>query len=330
MQRSPEPDQTPAGPAFEGRLLPRPDDEVVDQGAGFDIATLLSRRRMLALFGGGAGALALAACSTDSAPSTTSEASAGDALGEIPEETNGPYPADGSNGVNILEQSGIERSDITTNLDGGDPVDGVPLTMTFEVSDLAKDGAAYTGAVLYAWQCDAQGRYSMYSQGVENQTFLRGVQTVGPLGRVTFQTIVPACYPGRWTHIHFEIYPDKASATNVDNAIATSQLAFPQDMLDTVYQSDKYPDSARNLAQIGSLDRDMVFSDGYDLQLGTFTGDVARGYRGTLKVGVDATTVPTMSGGGPGGGPGGDGQPGGPPPMGADGRPAGPPPTGTN
>ncbi|MFZ2510331.1 MAG: 3,4-dioxygenase subunit beta, partial [Gordonia sp. (in: high G+C Gram-positive bacteria)] len=315
MHRSPEPVQTPDGPAFEGRLLPRPDDEVVDQGAGFDIATLLSRRRVLALLGGGAGALALSACSSDSTPGAASSTENAAAVGEIPEETNGPYPADGSNGVNILEQSGIERSDITTNLDGGDPVDGVPLTMTFEVSDLAKDGAAYTGAVLYAWQCDAQGRYSMYSQGVENETFLRGVQTVGPLGRVTFQTIVPGCYPGRWTHLHFEVYPDKAAATNVDNAIATSQLAFPQDMLDTVYRSGKYPDSARNLAQIGGLDKDMVFSDGYALQLGTFTGDVARGYRGSLNVGVDATTVPAMSGrgGGQGGGPGGDGRPGGPP-----------------
>lgn len=30
MNRIPEPDQTPDGPAFEGRLLDRPDDEVVD------------------------------------------------------------------------------------------------------------------------------------------------------------------------------------------------------------------------------------------------------------------------------------------------------------
>ena len=326
MFRSPEPEQTPAGPAFEGRLLPRPDDEVVDQGAGFDIATLLTRRRMLTLLGGGAGALALAACSGESTPEAASSSTGSDAaLGEIPEETNGPYPADGSNGVNILEQSGIERSDITTYLDGGDPVDGVPLTMTFEVSDLAKSGAAYTGAAVYAWQCDAQGRYSMYSDGVKDDTFLRGVQTVGPLGRVTFKTIVPACYPGRWTHIHFEVYPDKASAVNADKAIATSQLAFPQDMLDTVYRSDKYPDSAANLARIGGLDNNMVFGDGAELQMGTFNGDVARGYIGSLKVGVDATTTPTMSR--PGGG---DGRPDGAPPMGADGRPAGPPPTRPN
>jgi hypothetical protein len=30
-----------------------------------------------------------------------------------PEETAGPYPGDGSNGVNLLTESGIVRSDIT-------------------------------------------------------------------------------------------------------------------------------------------------------------------------------------------------------------------------
>lgn len=33
MARIPEPEQTLQGPAYEGRLLARPEDEVVDQGA---------------------------------------------------------------------------------------------------------------------------------------------------------------------------------------------------------------------------------------------------------------------------------------------------------
>ncbi|MFO5234614.1 hypothetical protein RCL33_24505, partial [Salmonella enterica subsp. enterica serovar 1,4,[5],12:i:-] len=92
---------------------------------------------------------------------------------------------------------------------------------------------------------------------------------------------------GRWTHIHFEVYPDAASATNVSNQIATSQVAFPQDMLDAVYALDTYPGSARNLAQIGSLSNDNVFSDGWDLEMGTFTGDASSGYVGTLAVAID-------------------------------------------
>ena len=62
MTRIPEPDQTPDGPAYEGRLLDRADDEVVDQGAPFDIRTLMSRRSVLGLVGLGFGAAALAAC----------------------------------------------------------------------------------------------------------------------------------------------------------------------------------------------------------------------------------------------------------------------------
>ncbi len=37
------------------------------------------------------------------------------ANGELPEETAGPYPGDGSNGANVLTESGIVRSDITSS-----------------------------------------------------------------------------------------------------------------------------------------------------------------------------------------------------------------------
>ena len=151
---------------------------------------------------------------------------------------------------------------------------------------------------MYVWHCDANGLYSMYSDAVVDETYLRGIQVADAQGQVTFTTIVPGCYSGRWTHIHFEVYPDAASATNVSNQIATSQVAFPQDMLDAVYALDTYPDSARNLAQIGSLSNDNVFSDGWDLEMGTFTGDPSTGYVGSLAVAIDATTAATVSGGG--------------------------------
>ena len=319
MTRIPEPDQTPLGPAYEGRLLDRPDDEVVDQGASFDMRTLVSRRNVLGIVGLGAGAVALAACTPQTAASTTStatatatptasatasatptatSAAAAYASEEIPQETNGPYPADGTNGVDVLNQSGIVRSDIRSSLDGGATAEDVPLTFTFTLSDLANGNAAYAGAAVYVWHCDANGLYSMYSDAVVDETYLRGIQVADAQGQVTFTTIVPGCYSGRWTHIHFEVYPDAASATNVSNQIATSQVAFPQDMLDAVYALDTYPDSARNLAQIGSLSNDNVFSDGWDLEMGTFTGDPSTGYVGSLAVAIDATTAATVSGGG--------------------------------
>ncbi|MFJ9391930.1 intradiol ring-cleavage dioxygenase [Nocardioides sp. NPDC101246] len=322
MSRVPEPENTPEGPAYEGRLLARPEEEVVDQGAGFDISTLLTRRRVLGLVGVGVGAAALAACGSTSSSSSGSTSSGSGAEGsttsttsdgEIPQETNGPYPADGTNGTNVLTESGIVRSDITSSLDGGTTVDGVPLEFTFTVTDMANDNAAFEGVAVYLWQCDAQGQYSMYSEGVEDETYLRGVQVADANGQVTFKTIVPGCYSGRWTHMHFEVYPDADSATTGENAIATSQVAFPEDMLAPIYELDTYDGSADNMAQV-SLDTDNVFSDGYELEMGTFEGDAESGYTGSLAVAVDTTTEATM-----GAAPGGGGGEGGAPPQGGEG-----------
>lgn len=335
MATIPEPDRTSRGPAYEGRLLVRPDDEVVDQGVGFDIATLLTRRKVLGLVGAGVGAAALSACAGSSSGSGSSSSgsdatASGDAAGpagEIPEETNGPYPADGTNGVSVLEESGIERSDITTSLDGASSAAGVPLEFTFTLTDLAND-APFEGAVVYLWHCDAQGRYSMYSEGVEDDTFLRGTQVADAQGAVTFTTVVPGCYSGRWTHLHFEVYPDPEAATDVSGVIATSQVAFPVEMLDEVYALDTYAGSAQNLAEVGSIENDNIFSDGYDLQLGSFTGSPDDGYLGSLSVGVDTNTEPSAGGAGPApgagdrGGPGDAGGPGGGEP------PSGGPPSG--
>jgi protocatechuate 3,4-dioxygenase beta subunit len=305
MSRVPEPEKTIEGLAYEGRLLPRPEEEVVDQGAGFDVTTLLTRRRILGLFSAGVGAAALAACgSASSSSSGSSSGSAATTDGEIPQETNGPYPADGTNGTNVLTESGIVRSDITTSLDGGTTVDGVPLAFTFTVTDMANDNVPFQGVAVYLWQCDALGRYSMYSEGVEDETYLRGVQVADANGQVTFKTIVPGCYDGRWAHMHFEVYPDADSATTGENAIATSQVAFPEKMLTTVYQDDAYEGSAENLTKV-SLETDNVFSDGYDLELGKFTGSPSAGYRGSLAVAVDTTTEAAMGGATSGGGPGG-------------------------
>src|SRR5689334_9228296 len=41
-------------PTYEGRALPRPDEEVMDQGLSFDMQTMLGRRQMLRAVGLGA------------------------------------------------------------------------------------------------------------------------------------------------------------------------------------------------------------------------------------------------------------------------------------
>jgi len=303
-------------PTYQGRPLPRPAEELVDQGLGFDLQTLVGRRQLLRGFGLGVAAVGLAACGGSSAATTTtSAATAAAASGEIPDETAGPYPGDGSNGPNVLTSSGIVRSDIRSSFgEMSGTAAGVPMELELVITDLAQGGAPFAGVAVYVWHCDQEGRYSLYSSGVEDQNFLRGVQIADADGRVRFTSIFPACYDGRWPHIHFEVYPDEASIVDDANLIATSQVALPEDASSAVYATSGYEASVSNLSRV-SLSDDGVFGDDDGVsQLATVSGDVGSGYAVSLTVGVDTGTTPA-AGGGTGGGPGGG--MGGPPPGGA-------------
>jgi protocatechuate 3,4-dioxygenase beta subunit len=273
---------------YEGRPLARPEEEVVDQGLGFDVTTLLSRRQTLRVLGLGAAALGLAACDLGSTGGGD-PSSASARAGAIPEETGGPFPADGSNGPDVLEQSGIVRSDIRSSLGGAGAIaEGVPMTLDLVVTDVADGGAPLTGAAVYVWHCDREGRYSLYSPGAEDRNYLRGVQIADDQGRVRFTSIFPACYPGRWPHVHFEVYADRRSIADSSKVIALSQLALPADVCERVYAQQGYEASVTTLSEV-SLDSDIVFADdGAARQLATVTGDVSRGYVATLAVPVDA------------------------------------------
>ncbi len=277
----------------------------------------LGRRGLLGLFGG-LGAVAVVGCAADGATTASDTSSSGSssgaaaggpggappdggpdgamggdssvevAEGEIPEETAGPYPGDGSNGVNVLTESGIVRSDITTSFgDASGVADGVPTTVRLKVYDLAGDDAtALAGAAIYLWHCDRDGQYSLYSESIVDENYLRGVQEADADGRVEFTTIFPAAYSGRWPHMHFEVYASLAEATSAENKLRTSQLALPEDVCTDVYSNvDGYEQSLTNMEQT-TLDSDGVFSDGYSLQLASVTGSVDEGYTVTLNVPV--------------------------------------------
>jgi protocatechuate 3,4-dioxygenase beta subunit len=303
-------------PSYEGRPLVRPHEELVDQGLGFDVTTLLTRRHVLRALGLGAAAVGLAACggggtASGSSDSATTSASA---TGEIPDETAGPYPGDGSNGPDVLEQSGIVRSDIRSSFgDASGTAQGVPMQLELVIKDLANGGGGFKGVAVYVWHCDREGRYSLYSEGITNENYLRGVQIADADGRVRFTSIFPACYSGRWPHIHFEVYPDRSSITDDSRVIATSQVALPKETCAKVYAQTGYEQSVANLSQV-SLASDNVFGDdGGKSQLVTVTGNVKSGLNVALSVGVDTTTTPT------GGQNAGDGGPAGAPPGGPGG-----------
>ncbi|WP_328872649.1 intradiol ring-cleavage dioxygenase [Streptomyces sp. NBC_00287] len=273
------------------------DDEIHehDRGLSYDLP-VLARRRMIRLMAG-AGLIPLVGCSsgeddtsataTPSAETATSSAGTAECAA-IPEETAGPYPGDGSNGVNVLKESGVVRSDITSSFgdSAGGTAEGVPLTITLTVVDAASGcGTPKAGAAVYLWHCDRDGNYSLYSEGVTEENYLRGVQETDDKGQVTFKSIFPACYTGRWPHIHFEVYGSLADATSATSITSTSQLALPQDVCDTVYATDGYSQSVANLSRL-SIETDNIFSDGHEQQLAAVTGSAEKGYTAALTVPV--------------------------------------------
>jgi protocatechuate 3,4-dioxygenase beta subunit len=275
-----------------------------DRGLCFDLQTLVDRRRALTLLGGLGVAGALAACTTttptttaspsaspSASPTASSGSSAGgsesaSALAEAPDETAGPFPGDGSNGQNVLDDSGIVRQDIRSSIGtSSTTAEGVPLTIRLTVKDLATS-SALVGAAVYVWHCDRDGRYSMYSQGAENENYLRGVQATDDSGTATFTTVYPGCYAGRWPHVHFEVYEKVEDATSSGPIVKTSQIALPRAACEAVYATTGYEQSVGNLTQV-SLESDNVFGDdGGVHQLATMSGSVPAGYTAALTVGV--------------------------------------------
>jgi protocatechuate 3,4-dioxygenase beta subunit len=273
-----------------------------DHGLAHDLNTLLKRRRSLLWLAAGAAVAPLLACGgggDDDGTSTTSTTGGSSSTGSsgtstcsvIPEETAGPYPGDGSNSnssgvVNVLTLSGIVRSDIRTSIAGASgTAAGVPLTVTLTLVNTNSSCASLEGYAIYLWHCSREGLYSLYSSGVTNQNYLRGVQSTDSNGQVTFTTIFPACYAGRWPHIHFEVYPSLAKATVATNKIKTSQIAMPEAECDTVFATTGYSASVSNFSQV-SLSTDGVFSDGATLETPTISGSVSAGYAIALNVGV--------------------------------------------
>ena len=266
-----------------------------DRGLMFDMQRLVGRRQALAVLGGTALA-ALAGCTAStsgtSSASTASSSAAADGTASaadvdvIPEETAGPYPADGSNGKNVLSESGVVRSDIRSSFGTSTTTaDGVPLTIRLTLVEADGD-TPVEGAAVYLWHCDRAGQYSMYDRAVADENYLRGVQASAADGTVTFTSVFPACYSGRWPHIHFEVYRSVDEATATGQLLATSQLALPEATCATVYATTGYEQSVRNLARV-SLTQDMVFADdGGVSQLATMSGDVSGGYTAALTVGL--------------------------------------------
>lgn len=280
-----------------------------------DNASISQNRRKLIL--AGASTLGLVAC-------TQNRVVSGALCAVIPEETQGPYPANGTGMQmggrppmppqggqppqgqppappqgqppkalnaqgelpNFLAKTDKVRSDLTKS-STGKVATGVPMTVELTLVSASGGCSALAGYALYAWHCTDDGNYSMYSDGLKDEDFLRGVGVADAKGVVRFKSILPGCYAGRWPHIHFEIYPSLAAATTGENKVKTSQLALPEDICRAVYTNyaSQYKNSLKHLNEI-SLEKDNVFSDGVDLQMATVTGNEKDGYLVKLTVAI--------------------------------------------
>jgi protocatechuate 3,4-dioxygenase beta subunit len=274
---------------------------------------MLERRRMLSLLG--SGALVLTGCTgADTSPDTTVSDSSGDTGSSgsgsgggtgggsessadcvaYSEETNGPYPADGSNSArgavaNVLIDSGIVRSDMRSSFAGlSGEAEGVLMELSVRVVDVNNTCAALENYAIYIWHCDAEGSYSVYD--LSDQNYLRAVGVTDANGEVSFTTIFPGCYSGRWPHIHFEIYKTLDLATHYGNRILCSQMAMPADECSHVYNvRDDYGNSGSNFVSL-SIARDNVFGDNSDEEIEaqtlTMSGDTVNGYTASVTVGL--------------------------------------------
>ncbi|WP_298089184.1 intradiol ring-cleavage dioxygenase [uncultured Sphingomonas sp.] len=286
-----------------------------DLGLAHDLkvmGAMMARRRALKWFAGVGTAAVVAGCggneddavaltsgttatptptatATTTPTTTTSAACVAD-----PTETNGPYPADGTNTSsgatsNALTTSGIVRSDIRASFISSSTVaTGVQLTLTLKVVNVNATCAALSGYAVYIWMCDRSGKYSLYTAATES--YLRGVQVTDANGEVTFTMIVPGCYDGRWPHIHFEVFSSLTAATSGRYAVLVSQLALPSAVCTAVYaDTTTYPGSATNFARV-SLSSDNVFGDNTAAQIAqqtpTLTGSTTAGYTGSAVIGI--------------------------------------------
>ncbi len=271
--------------------MPASDD---DGGFRPDLTRILHRRAALGLAGAaGAGAAAWALLGGRAA--AQSGTAADGSVCTVPAaETAGPFPGDGTNArdgatVNVLTEAGVNRSDIRASFAGFPGVaEGASFTLEIALVDVNAGCAPVAGHALYLWHCDAVGDYSLYSNPGVN--YLRGMQVSDGAGLIRFQTIFPGCYPGRWPHLHFEVFASAGAAVTGRAARLTSQFALPGADSAALYAADpRYAASIRPLSET-SLSRDMIFADNSPDQMAAMmlavSGDPAGGYAARATVGL--------------------------------------------
>jgi protocatechuate 3,4-dioxygenase beta subunit len=240
------------------------------------VGRVLSRREVMGLLGL-SGAALLVDPLTGQAVQT--QAAAGPCVVQ-PQQTEGPYFVDGM----------LNRADIRTEPPSGPAKGGVPLRISFNVSNMAAAGvcSAVAGAHVDLWQCDALGVYSGVqdrSFNTTGQKFLRGYQLTDAKGTASFVTIYPGWYPGRAVHVHFKIRTNPAGAAGQE---FTSQLYFDESLTDRVHALEPYASKGQGRTRNES---DGIFRNG-GAQLVLALDRDGEGYRGAFNVALTSDMKP--------------------------------------
>ncbi|VCU71302.1 Dioxygenase [Pigmentiphaga humi] len=192
---------------------------------------------------------------------------------------------------NALALPGIVRSDLRHSVSPGTgTAEGVPLRLTLTLVDASRGCAALPDHSVYLWHCTREGGYSLYTEEIRQENFLRGVQAANDAGEVTFETIFPGCHPGRYPHLHVEIYAGTAQPLQTERKLLTSQLALPEDACGAVYgEAGGYERSLEAYART-SLARDGIFGKNTAAERAAQTiplrGNPRDGYVGKLLLGL--------------------------------------------
>ncbi|MCZ0936389.1 MAG: intradiol ring-cleavage dioxygenase [Gemmatimonadetes bacterium] len=264
---------------------------------------VLTRREVLAALGVGGGALAagrwVLGTGAPLAAQADGVARALPACVAKPEQTEGPFFVD----------AGLERADIRSDPSTGTVSEGIPLTLRFNVSQIAQgECSALPGALIDVWQCDADGVYSGVEddgapESARERQFLRGYQHTDEDGVARFTTIYPGWYRGRAVHVHFKVRTDVSGQPYE----FTSQLYFDEALTDSAHAQAPY--AARGQRPMNNADDGIFRRDGGE-RLMAQVSETDHGYAATFDLGLDLTDAETGQPDGPGGRRGRAGRPG--------------------
>ena len=170
----------------------------------------------------------------------------------IPSETAGPFPLD------LTENAFFFRQEIQEDREG--------VRLRQRVRIVGADNCEPMPNVrVNIWHCDRDGDYSGYAaMGSEGLTYCRGYQMTDANGECEFVTIFPGWYPGRVTHVHFQVFVSSQYSV-------VSQWTWPHE--DAVNAVSAHPELYPAGPDPLTPSQDGVFVDGYELQLADLAWD---------------------------------------------------------